>query len=565
MNPQAFGLDSAQVRRAFERAAAAGGDAAVLQREVERRMFERLDYIRCRPNRVLDSGCGVGHGLKLLRRRYPEADLLGMDFALGVLSEAKREESLFERARRLVSGSRRFHLCADFARLPLRAASMDMVWSNLALSWAGDPLAALREVHRVLVPGGLLMFSSYGPDTLKELKEAFGADSVARHVHSFIDMHDLGDMLVASGFAAPVMDMEVITLTYSEVAALLRDLKASGEIYNLHLVMMGIILVIFVGVFGVMFYSIYAHRKSVGHQAENFHENIAVEVVWAIIPFLILIAVAWPATKSILNLKDTASPDITIKATGYQWKWGYDYLKGEGEGISFLSNLSTPQDQITGSAPKSEHYLLEVDNPMVVPVGKKVRLLLTSNDVIHAWMVPAFGVKQDAIPGFVRDTWFRAEKEGVYRGQCAELCGKDHGFMPIVVEVLSAEKYMAWVGEQKKRMAAAADDPNKKWNLSELKARGEKVYAANCVACHQANGQGVKGTFPALDGSPLVNGPRGRHIEIVLNGKQGTTMAGFGKQLSDTDLAAVITYERNSWSNKTGDVIQPSEINSARK
>ena len=229
MNAPAFGLDRAQVRRGFERAAAAGGDAAVLQREVERRMFERLDYIRCRPHRVLDFGCGVGRGLKLMRRRYPGADLLGMDFAPGVLSEAKRKESLFERARRLVSGSARFHLCADFARLPLRAASVDMVWSNLALAWAGDPLAALREVHRVLVAGGLLMFSSYGPDTLKELKAAFGAGSGARHVHSFIDMHDLGDMLVASGFAAPVMDMEVITLTYSEVPALLRDLKASGE------------------------------------------------------------------------------------------------------------------------------------------------------------------------------------------------------------------------------------------------------------------------------------------------------------------------------------------------
>jgi len=341
--------------------------------------------------------------------------------------------------------------------------------------------------------------------------------------------------------------------------------RVAGEIYNLHLVMMGIILVIFVGVFGVMFYSIYAHRKSVGHKAENFHENITVEIIWAIIPFLILIGVAWPATKSILNLKDTASPDITIKTTGYQWKWGYDYLKGEGEGISFLSNLSTPQDQITGSAPKGEHYLLEVDNPMVVPVGKKVRVLLTSNDVIHAWMVPEFGVKQDAIPGFVRDTWFRAEKEGIYRGQCAELCGKDHGFMPIVVEVLSAEKYTAWVGEQKKKMAAVADDPNKKWNLADLKARGEKVYAANCVACHQANGQGIKGTFPALDGSPLVNGPRGRQMEIVLNGKRGTAMAPFGKQLSDTDVAAVITFTRNSWGNKTGEVIQPSEIRSARK
>ena len=238
MSARAFSLDPAQVRRAFERAAAAGGDAAVLQREVERRMFERLDYIRLRPHRVLDSGCGVGHGLKLLRRRYPEADFLGVDFAPGVLGEAKREESLFERARRLVrrlvSGSGRSYLCADFARLPLRAASVDMVWSNLALAWAGDPLAALREVHRVLIPGGLLMFSSYGPDTLKELKAAFGAGSAARHVHSFIDMHDLGDMLVASGFAAPVMDMEVITLTYSEVPALLRDLKASGETCAAH-------------------------------------------------------------------------------------------------------------------------------------------------------------------------------------------------------------------------------------------------------------------------------------------------------------------------------------------
>jgi cytochrome c oxidase subunit 2 len=341
--------------------------------------------------------------------------------------------------------------------------------------------------------------------------------------------------------------------------------RVASEIYNLHLVMMGIILVIFVGVFGVMFYSIYAHRKSVGHKAEHFHENITVEIIWAIIPFLILIAVAWPATKTILNLKDTASPDITIKVTGYQWKWGYDYLKGEGEGIAFLSNLSTPQDQITGNAPKGEHYLLEVDNRMVVPVNKKVRVLITASDVIHAWMVPAFGVKQDAIPGFVRDSWFRAEKEGIYRGQCAELCGKDHGFMPIVVEVLSAEKYTAWVAEQKKKIAAAADDPNKKWNLADLKARGEKVYAVNCVTCHQANGQGVKGAFPALDGSQRANGPRGRHIEIVLNGKRGTTMAAFGKQLSDTDIAAVITYERNAWSNRTGEVIQPAEIGSARK
>lgn len=341
--------------------------------------------------------------------------------------------------------------------------------------------------------------------------------------------------------------------------------RVAGEIYNLHLVMMVIILVIFVGVFGVMFYSIYAHRKSVGHKAEHFHENTTVEVIWTVIPLLVLIGMAWPATKTILEIKDTTSPDITIKATGYQWKWGYDYLRGEGEGISFLSNLATPQDQISGGAPKGEHYLLEVDNPLVVPVGKKIRILTTANDVIHSWMVPAFGVKQDAIPGFVRDTWFRADKEGVFRGQCAELCGKDHGFMPIVVDVVSAEKYAAWVEGQKKKMEAVAEDPNKKWDLAELKAKGEKVYATNCVACHQANGQGVKGAFPALDGSKLVNGPRGRHIEIVLNGKQGTAMAPFGKQLSDTDIAAVITYERNAWGNSTSDAIQPSEIRAARR
>jgi cytochrome c oxidase subunit 2 len=341
--------------------------------------------------------------------------------------------------------------------------------------------------------------------------------------------------------------------------------RVAAEIDKLHVTMMWIILVIFIGVFGVMFYSIYAHRKSIGHKAEHFHENTTVEIFWTVIPFLVLIFMAWPATKTILELRDTTSPDITIKATGYQWKWGYDYLKGEGEGISFLSALATPQDQITGSSPKNEHYLLEVDNPVVVPVDKKIRVLTTANDVIHSWSVPQFGVKQDAIPGFVRDTWFRAEKVGTYRGQCAELCGKDHGFMPIVVEVVSAEDYSKWVSGQRQKLAAAADDPNKKWNLADLKARGEKVFGANCVACHQANGQGVKGVFPALDGSPLIKEPKGRHIEVVLNGRPKTAMAAFGKQLSDTDIAAVITYERNSWSNKTGDVIQPSDIKAARK
>ena len=341
--------------------------------------------------------------------------------------------------------------------------------------------------------------------------------------------------------------------------------RIAGEIYDLHMLMMYVILVIFVVVFGVMFYSIYAHRKSVGHKAAQFHENTTVEIIWTVIPFLILVGMAWPATKTLIAFKDTSNPDITIKATGYQWKWGYDYLKGEGEGVSFLSALSTPQDQIHNQQPKGENYLLEVDNALVVPVGKKIRVLTTANDVIHSFWVPAFGIKQDAIPGFVRDTWFRADKEGTFRGQCAELCGKDHGFMPIVVEVLSAEKYTQWVAEQKKKAAAAAEDPNKQWTAAELQARGEKVYAASCAACHQATGKGLPPAFPALDGSKIAIGDKAAHIDIVLNGKGGTAMSAFAKQLSDTDIAAVITYERNAWGNKTGDAVQPAEVKAARK
>jgi cytochrome c oxidase subunit 2 len=342
--------------------------------------------------------------------------------------------------------------------------------------------------------------------------------------------------------------------------------KIAQEVSDLHLLMMAIILVIFVAVFGVMFYSIYAHRKSAGHKAAQFHENTTVEVLWTIVPTLILIVMAWPATTHLLAVRDTSQADITIKATGIQWKWGYDYIKGEGEGINFVANLTTPQDQIFGKAPRGEHYLLETDNHVVVPVGKKVRVLVTAADVIHAWYVPALAVKQDAIPGFIRDTAFRANKEGIYRGQCAELCGKDHGFMPVVVEVVSQEKYTAWVGEQKKKLAAAAEDPNKKWELAELRARGEKIYAAHCVACHQANGKGVPGAFPALDGSKVVNGPLAENLAIVLNGKTGTAMQAFGKQLSATDLAAVITYLRNAWGNKASqNLVQPAEVVAARK
>jgi cytochrome c oxidase subunit 2 len=346
--------------------------------------------------------------------------------------------------------------------------------------------------------------------------------------------------------------------------------KVASQIFDLHTLMMVIILFIFIGVFGVMFYSIYAHRKSVGAKAEQFHENTTVEVIWTVIPFVILVGMAWPATKVVLNMKDTSNPDLTIKATGYQWKWGYDYLKGEGEGISMLANLSTPREQIDGKAPKGENYLIETDNHLIVPVGKKIRILTTANDVIHSWWVPAFGVKQDAIPGFVRDTWFRAEKEGVYRGQCAELCGKDHGFMPIVVEVVSTEKYSAWVGEQKKKMAAAADDPNKQWTTAELVARGEKAYQANCAACHQANGVGIPNAFPSLVGSKVVLGTQDEQIKLVLHGRKGVFQPNSQMppqaNLSDTEIAAIITYTRNAWGNKADDnEVLPSEVKSARK
>ncbi|MCE2859143.1 MAG: cytochrome c oxidase subunit II [Oxalobacteraceae bacterium] len=338
----------------------------------------------------------------------------------------------------------------------------------------------------------------------------------------------------------------------------------AADIYVLHNWMIGICLAIFLAVFGVMFYSILKHRKSLGHKSASFHESTSVEIAWTVVPFVIVVLMALPATKTVVAMKDTSNADITIKATGMQWKWGYDYLKGDGEGIAYLSALSTPRDQINGIAPKGDNYLLEVDHPLVVPVNKKIRIVTTANDVIHAWGVPALGVKQDAIPGFVRDTWFKAEKIGTYRGNCYELCGKEHAFMPIVVNVVSEEDYAKWIVAQKSAMTAKSDDPNKTWTVAELAARGEKVYAANCVACHQANGKGVPGAFPALDGSQMVNGPQDGQIAILLNGKNA--MPGWKASLSDTEIAAVITYTRNNWSNKADDnIVQPAEVLAARK
>ena len=337
------------------------------------------------------------------------------------------------------------------------------------------------------------------------------------------------------------------------------------EIFELHAIIFWICVVIFVVVFGVMGYSIYAHRKSKGHVAEQFHENTTVEIIWTVIPFIILMLMAWPATKTVLSMKDASSADLTVKITGSQWKWNYDYLN---DGFDYFSELTTPYAQIENREKKNEHYLLEVDRPLVVPVNKKIRLLITSSDVIHAWYLPAAGVQQDAIPGFVRDDWMKFDTTGTYRGQCAKICGKEHGFMPIVVEVKSEQDYAAWVGDQKKQLAAAADDVNKTWDIKDLTARGEKVYTANCAACHQANGKGLPPAFPPLDGSKVATGPKLAHISVVLNGVtrdgKATAMVAWKGTLSDVDIASVVTYERNSWGNHTGEAIQPAEVASAK-
>jgi cytochrome c oxidase subunit 2 len=342
--------------------------------------------------------------------------------------------------------------------------------------------------------------------------------------------------------------------------------KIAEEQHWLHLFMMILCTVIFIAVFTVMFYSIWKHRKSVGHKAANFHESVTVEVIWTIVPFIIVIFMALPATKVLVASKDTTNADLTIKATGYQWKWGYDYIKGEGEGIGFISTLDVTHREMSNNGAKGDvpdDYLLKVDNPLVVPVNKKVRIITTANDVIHAFAVPAFGIKQDAIPGFVRDTWFKAEKVGDFYGQCQELCGKEHAYMPIHVKVVSAEDYSKWVDGERKKAAAKLDDPNKVWTLDDIMKRGEKVYASNCAACHQANGKGA-GPIKPLDASPIVlDADHTKQIDTVLQGRNNGAMPSW-KALSDTDIAAVISYTKNSWSNKTGQLVQPAEVKAER-
>ena len=339
----------------------------------------------------------------------------------------------------------------------------------------------------------------------------------------------------------------------------------SRDAHDLHMLVLWIVTIVGIAVFGVIIYSLINHRKSKGAVAAQFHESTTIEVIWTIIPLVVLVLIAIPATKTLLEIEDTSNPDVTIKVTGWQWKWQYEYLD---EGISFFSNLDAKSNDArkrnSGIDVKTvEHYLLNVDKPIIVPVGKKVRILTTSNDVIHSWWVPALGMKRDAIPGYINEFWTRIDEPGVYRGQCAELCGKDHGFMPIVVKAVTDNEYQSWVKEQKLAMAEAASGSDKTWSKDDLIKRGEQVYNTSCAACHQPTGTGIPGVFPALANSKIATGPAADHINIVLHGKAGTAMQAFGQQLNDADLAAVITYERNSWGNAAS-VVQPADVKAAR-
>ncbi|MFJ4144868.1 cytochrome c oxidase subunit II [Pseudomonas sp. NPDC089734] len=331
----------------------------------------------------------------------------------------------------------------------------------------------------------------------------------------------------------------------------------SNAVFDLHMTIFWICVVIGCVVFAAMFWSMIVHRRSTGQTAAHFHDNTTVEILWTLVPFLILVAMAIPATRTLISMYDASESDVDIQITGYQWKWHYRYL---GQDVEFFSNLTTSTDQIHNRDPKSEHYLLEVDQPLVLPVGEKIRFLVTGADVIHSWWVPAFAVKRDAIPGFVHEAWTRIEKPGIYRGQCTELCGKDHGFMPIVVEAKSPADYATWLAGRKEESARLKALTSKDWTREELIAQGDKVYHTVCVACHQAEGQGMPPLFPALKGSPVATGPIEGHLNIVFHGKPGTAMAAFGKQLSEVDIAAVVTYERNAWGNDKGDMVSPRDV-----
>ena len=366
----------------------------------------------------------------------------------------------------------------------------------------------------------------------------------------------LGPVLILMSVA--VVGAEVNQVNMSQGAT-----DVGRDIYSLHMLILGICTVIGIGVFGVMFYSIIYHRKSKGVTPATFHESTKVEIAWTVVPFLILISMAVPATSTLLDIYDYEDAEMDIMVTGYQWKWKYEYLNENGENVSFFSNLRTPQSEIYNTEDKGQHYLLEVDEPVVIPVDTKVRFLVTANDVIHSWWVPELAVKKDAIPGFINEAWTRASEPGIYRGQCAELCGKDHGFMPIVVNVVSKDEYNDWLGAKEAEAAEIKELMAQTFTIDELMERGKSVYDRACLACHGANGEGGLGN--AIAGSAVATGDLGKHLDIGINGVPGTAMQAFGGQMNDVDMAAVITYQRNAFGNNMGDMIQPIDVFNHKK
>jgi cytochrome c oxidase subunit 2 len=368
----------------------------------------------------------------------------------------------------------------------------------------------------------------------------------------------LGPVLMLTGAAALAAGGEVSSVNMSPGAT-----EVGHSIYDLHMLILGICVVIGIGVFGVMFYSIFYHRKSRGVVPATFHESTKVEILWTVIPFFILVGMAFPATSTLLEIYNTDDAELDILVTGYQWKWKYEYINENGENVSYFSNLRTPQSEIYNTASKGEHYLLEVDEPVVLPANTKVRFLITANDVIHSWWVPALAVKKDAIPGFINEAWTKTAEEGIYRGQCAELCGKDHGFMPIVVNVVSQEEYDTWLGEKQAEAAEIKELMSKTFTLDEQMERGKAVYGQYCLACHGPNGEGGVGT--PIAGSAIATGELAGHLDIGINGVPGTAMQAFGGQLNDVDMAAVITYQRNAFGNNMGDTVQPIDVYNHKK
>lgn len=337
--------------------------------------------------------------------------------------------------------------------------------------------------------------------------------------------------------------------------------ESSRTIYDLHMLILWICVVIGVGVFGTILWSVIYHRKSAGREPANFHENTRLEILWTLIPAVILVGMAWPATTTLVEIYDTGGEDMTVEVRGYQWRWQYKYLDDDlNSQFSFFSNLATPREEIENRAVKGENYLLEVDNPLRIPINRKVRFLLTSNDVIHAWWVPDFGTKRDAVPGMLNELWTVVEEPGVYRGMCTELCGKDHAFMPVVVHALPEAEYDAWYAEQVEAAQAREEALSRTFTEEELMAEGEQVYGTFCASCHQPNGQGMPPVFPSLVGTPVVTGAKEEHIDIIVNGVPGTAMQAFGDQLDAVQIAAVTHYERHAWGNNAGDVTQPADV-----